>query len=160
MATLKGKYFIKKNKDDEWEDITTKFLGVKILSISDLRELGEAVNVYNEQWINSQREDFMVTTKDEDGNDVVVRKNLDLKMTFICGTRYGASSTQGMHDIFVDYMTKHGDFYIKTLYDEKEVRVVCLKGYKPTTKKLHRGFNDSYILGTIELHALDSPTSA
>lgn len=153
---LSEKYYVRRNTTDEWEDITEKFVGVKILKIDGFNELGDAVNVYNEQWQESQSEDFLITGSS--GN--IIRKNVDLSLTFICGTRYGAINTQQVHDTFIEYMTKLGDFFIKSKYTGKEVHVVCLKGYKPTTQKLHRGVSDSYIMGTVELHTLDMPQTS
>lgn len=154
---LENKYYVRKSANDEWEDLTSKFVGLKILSVDGMNETGDAINVYTEQFLDSQEEDFMVTSQDERGNDVIIRKNVDLQMTFICGTRYGAIDTQKCHDDFVDYITKQGDFYIKSKYTGKEVHVISLKGYKPTTQKLHRGVVGSYIMGTIELHTLSMP---
>lgn len=155
---LSNKYFVKRQESDSWQDVTTLFDGIKILSIKGFNEEGESVNVYSEQWVNSQTEDFLVTTKDENDNDVVIRKNVDLEMTFIAGSRYSANGnvdTQNVYDLFKDYICKHGDFYIKSSYSGKYAHVVCLKGLKPTTEKLHRG-NNSYIMATATLHTLDS----
>lgn len=160
VQRLDNKYYVKKTTSDEWEDLTTKFVGLNILKVDGMNELGEAVNVYSEQWVNSQSEDFAVTTQDGQGHDVVIRKNVDLQLTFICGTRYGALNTQQVHDAFIEYATKKGDFYIKSKYTGKEAHVVCLKSYKPTTQKLQRGANDSYIMGTVELHTLDIPQNS
>ena len=158
ITGLKNKYYVRKKSTDAWEDVTTKFDGVKVLSISGFNEKGEAVNIYSEQWINSPVEDIMVTTQIE-GQDVIIRKNVDLSLTFICGERYGASDTQAVHDAFVDYMCNNGDIYIKSAYTNKQAHVISLKAYKPTTEKLHRGSN-SYIMGTIELHNIEPPTQA
>ena len=62
---LSNKYFVRKNTTDNWEDITTKFNGVKVLSIDGFNERGEAHNVYHEQWVSETKEDFLVATKDE-----------------------------------------------------------------------------------------------
>lgn len=153
MATdLSNKYFIKRHSNDEWEDVTVKFAGVNILKVDGFNELGDAVNVYTEQWQESQTEDFAITG--ESGN--IIRKNVDLSLTFICGERYGAQDTKQCHDNFIDFITRHGDFYIKSRYMDAEAHVICLKSYKPTTQKLKRGGNDSYIIGTIDLHMLSS----
>ena len=157
---LENKYYVRKSTDDEWEDLTTKFQGVKVLKLDGMNEQGDAVNVYSEQWINSQAEDFLVTTQDGQGNDVIIRKNVELQLTFIAGTRYGALDTQAIHDAFIEYTTKQGDFYIKSKYTGKEAHVVCLKGYKPTIQKLQRGALNSFIMGTIELHTLDMPNTS
>lgn len=157
---LNNKYYVRKTTSAEWEDLATKFQGVKVLKLDGMNEQGDAVNVYSEQWINSQAEDFLVTTQDGQGNDVIIRKNVELQLTFIAGTRYGALDTQAIHDAFIEYTTKQGDFYIKSKYTGKEAHVVCLKGYKPTTQKLHRGVSDSYIMGTVELHTLDMPQTS
>lgn len=152
---LSEKYYVRRYANEEWEDVTEKFDGVKILKIDGFNELGDSVNVYNEQWVESQVEDFVVTGSS--GN--IIRKNIDLSMTFICGERYGATDTQESHDDFVEWITKHGDFYIKSNYTEKEAHVICLKSYKPTTTKLQRGEENSYIIGTIDLHTLDAPSN-
>lgn len=152
---LSEKYYVRRYASDEWEDVTEKFVGVKILKIGGFNEKGDAVNIYNEQWTESQSEDFIVTGSS--GN--IIRKNIDLSLTFICGERYGANDTQECHDDFVDWITKHGDFYIKSEYTNKEAHVICTKGYKPTTQKLQRGANNSYVIGTIDLHTLDAPSN-
>lgn len=153
---LSEKYYVRRYASDEWEDVTEKFVGVKILKIDGFNEKGDAVNIYNEQWMESQAEDFIVTGSS--GN--IIRKNIDLSLTFICGERYGANDTQECHADFVDWITKHGDFYIKSEYTNKEAHVICTKGYKPTTQKLQRGANNSYVIGTIDLHTLDIPTTS
>lgn len=155
-SDLTNKYFVKKNINKKWIDVTQGFIGVNILKISGMNEQGEAVNVYNEQWITSQKEDFLVTQTDKLGNDVVIRKNVDISVTFIVGKRYGSLDTQEVHDEFINFMCNQGDIYIKSAYTGKIVHVICLKGYKPTVEKLQRG-NNSFIMGTIEYHLLDSP---
>lgn len=152
-ASTKDKYYVRRTTSGEWEEISTKFQGCYILSLDGTNSVGDSTNIYSAQWIDNQQEDYFLAGSE------VIRKNVDLQLTFICGTRYGASDTQQVHDAFIDYVTKHGDFYIKTMYTNKVAHVVCLKGYKPTTQKLHRG-NDSYIMGTIELHTLDAPTTS
>ena len=149
---LKNKYFVRKSSSGAWEDITTKFAGVKVLSIDGFNELGDAQNVYTAQWIGSQTEDYHLS------GSIIIRSNVDLSVTFVVGERYGASDTQTVHDNFINYMCKQGDLYIRSAYTGKYAHVVCLKGYKPTTQRLHRGSN-SYILGTITLHTLSAPTS-
>lgn len=152
MNDLSGKYFVRKSASSAWEDVTTKFSGVKILSIDGFNEIGDAKNIYTAQWVDTQDEDYILA-----GNSVV-RANTDLSVTFIVGNRYGASNPQAVHDEFIDYMCNQGDLYIRSAYTGKYAHVVCLKGYKPTTQRLHRGA-DSYILGTITLHMLNAPTA-
>lgn len=156
--TLSNKYFVKKSPNAEWEDLTAKFAGLKILKVEGMNEIGDALNVYSEQWIDSQSEDFMVTKK-EQGSDVVIRKNVDILLTFIVSRRYTNKliNESLVYDAFVDYVT-NGDFYIKSVYTNKEAHVVCLKGFKPTSVKLNRGWS-SYIMATIELHTLDNPST-
>ena len=150
---LSNKYFVKRTAGGSWEDVTTKFAGIKILSIDGMNELGDAQNVYTAQWVNSQVEDYHLT------GGSVIRTNVDISVTFVAGQRYGAANTQSAHDAFVNYMCNQGDLYIKSTYTGKYAHVVCIKGYKPTTQKLHRGSN-SYILGTITLHTLDKPSNS
>jgi hypothetical protein len=136
------------------------FDGVAVLKLDGMLAKGEPVNVYTAQWIDSQQEDFMITTLDGSDNPVVVRKNVDLELTFIVRQKYaiGTIDVQTVHDNFVDYITG-SDVWLKSSYvGNKYVHCVCLKEYKPTTVKLGRGDN-SYIMGTITLHCLDAPTS-
>lgn len=151
---LSGKYFVRTTPNGTWEDVTIKFAGIKILTLNGFNEVGDSVNVYNEQWINSEQEDFLISNEDDQGNAKIVRKNVDLSLTFICGERYGALDTQTTYDAFVDYIAKHGDFYIKSIYVNKIAHVICLNGFKPTVEKLHRG-DKSYIMATAALHVLE-----
>lgn len=156
---LSNKYFVRKSTTDAWEDITTKFAGCKILKMDGFNELGDAVNVYNEQWVGSQTEDFLVTTQDGQGNNVIVRKNVDIQMTLIISRRYSPNiDEQTVFDSVADYFCGHGDLYIKSAYVNKQAHVICLKAVKPTAQDLHRG-NRSYILATVELHTLEKPTT-
>ena len=154
-----NKYFVSTN-GTSWEDVTTKWDGMNVLSLTDMNSKGEAVNIYNEQWINSQQEDIMVTTKDSHQNDVVIRKNIDINLTFIVGRRYASTTIdeQVVYDDVVNYMCNKGFFYVKSLYTRKYAKVACLKSFNPTTTKLNRG-DRSYILATIPLHVLDVITS-
>ena len=148
---LTNKYFVSRD-GIAWEDITTKYDGVKVLSISGMNEKGEAVNVFTQQWVGSQEEDYQLV------GDKVIRANVDLEMTFVCGTRYASNAnvdTQAVYDAFASYVCDYGDFYVKSSYNNKYAHVVCLKGVKITTQKLHRG-TDSYIMATATLHCLDS----
>ena len=158
---LKNVYYIRKSESDNWEDITTKFAGCKVLAIDGFNERGEAVNIYNEQWIDSQQEDFLVAKTDALGNPVVVRKNVDLELTFIVSRRYTDSNIdeQAVYDSLVSFICDNGDFYIKSAYVNKQAHVVCVKSFKPTTQKLQRG-EKSYILATVSLHCLDNPDTA
>lgn len=152
---LANKYFVSTN-GTTWEDVTTKWNGVKILAIDGFNEKGDAINIYSEQWQTSQNEDFMVTS----ANGSVVRKNVDLTVTFIVSRRYASSviDEQSVYDSVVSYMCDNGYFYIKSAYTNKSAKVSCLKGFKPTAQKLQRG-TASYILTTVTLHTLDVPSS-
>ena len=156
MNASRGRYYIKRTSDETYIDITSAFDGISILSLSGFGAIGDSVNVFTQQWIDSQQEDFMVTKKVQ-GSDVLIRKNIDITLTFIVGRRYANKliNESLVYDDFVDYVTS-GDFYIKSSYANKEAHVVCLKGFKPTTVKLDRGWG-SFILATIELHLLDEP---
>lgn len=159
---LTGKYFVRRSENSSWEDLTTKFNGIKVLSVDGFNEVGDAVNVYTEQWVNNQSEDFLVTTQDGQQNDVIIRKNVDLDMTLIISRRYQSGTPaideQTVYDNIVNYING-GAFYIKSAYVNKQVKVICTKSFKPTTQKLQRGLK-SYILVTIPLHTLDKPTAA
>lgn len=152
---LSNRYFVRRTTNDAWQDVTTLFDGVKILSLKGFNEVGDAQNIYTAQWVNSQTEDYMLVDTE------VVRSNIDLTMTFIVGTRFSASQdvdTQATYDAFKAYICDHGDFWIKSAYTNKYAHVVCLKGVQTTTERLHRG-QESYILASATLHTLSNPTA-
>jgi hypothetical protein len=166
MNELRDKYFVRKSASDAWEDITTKFDGVKVLSITDFNTKGKTLNVMTQQWLvidagtdekDYQNEDYAVGTEDGQGNPVVLRENIDISITFIVGNKYATTAIDvvQVHDAFVNYLTD-GALYIKSKYTNKEVKCVCLDEYKPTTEKLQRG-NVSWMIGTIKLHTLAKP---
>ena len=159
-----NKYFVRKDTSEQWKDVSTEWKGCHILKIDGFDGRGKPLNIYTEQWINSQTEDCLVTLQETISNitrDVVIRANVDLQVTFIVSKKYTNAliDVRQQHDAFVDYMTS-GVLYIKSKYTEKEVKAVCLSEYKPTTEKLQRGVNNSYIIGTITLHTLEIPTQS
>lgn len=159
MNYSKNRFFVKNTQSGTFQDITTLFNGVAVLKLDGMLAKGEPVNVYTAQWVGSQEEDFMITTLDNSDNPVVIRKNVDLELTFIVRQKYatGTIDVQTVHDNFVDYITG-SDVWLKSSYvGNKYVHCVCLKEYKPTIVKLGRGDN-SYIMGTITLHCLDAPS--
>lgn len=158
MNNSSNRYFVKNTSDGVFTDITTLFDGVAVLKVDGMLAKGKPVNIYTAQWIDSQEEDFLITTLDEHDNPVVIRENVDLEMTFIVRQKYATRTinVQSVHDDFVDYMTG-SDVWIKSSYlGNKYVHCVCLKEYKPTTIMLERGAN-SYIMGTLTLHTLEAP---
>ena len=156
---LTGKYFVRKSTSAAWEDVTTKWAGVKILSIDGLNEQGEAINVFKQQWMDGT-EDIVVTEQDGNGNDIIRRANVDLKLTFIVSRRYAqtAINEKVVYDSIINYMCKTGAFCIKSVYTGTQANVISLKPVKPTAQKLNRG-NNSFILTTIELHCKSEPTT-
>ena len=160
MNYSKNRFFVKNTQNGSFQDITTMFDGVAVLKLDGMLAKGEPINVFTQQWLSNQNEDFLITTLDDNDNPVVIRKNVDLELTFIVRQKYatGTIDVQTVHDNFVDYITG-SDVWLKSSYvGNKYVHCVCLKEYKPTTVKLGRG-NNSYIMGTITLHCLDAPTS-
>lgn len=156
MNTSKGKYYVSKG-DAQAQDITTMFDGVAILKIDGLLKRGKTVNVYHEQWIDSQEEDYIVGNVDENDNDVIIRENQDLEITFIVSQRYatGTINVLQKHDAFIDYMT-NGKVVVQSEYlGGRHVVATCLDEYAPTSIELNRG-TDSYIMGTIKMHMLDA----
>lgn len=154
-------YFTKNLESAAWEDITSKFDGVRILKMDGFLAKGKPINIFTQQWLSNQKEDFLITTKDSNNNPVVIRENVDIDITFIVRKKYATTQTgfdvRAVHDSFISFLTD-SDVWIKSAYlGNKYVHCVCLKEYKPTTVKLGRGDN-SYIIGTITLHALDAPT--
>ena len=65
---------------------------------------------------------------------------------------------QQVYDSIISTLCETGDLYLRSYYVNKIVHVVCLKSFKPTAVKLHRGRN-SYILATIPFHVLEPPTT-
>jgi hypothetical protein len=164
MNDSANRYYVKNAIDGTFQDITTQFNGVAILKVDNMMSLGKAVNVYTAQWVNSQEEDFLITTLDENENPVIIRENTDIEVTFVVRQKYATGSTaidvQNVHDTFVAYMTG-SDIWLKSSYmGNKFVHCVCLKEYKPTTIKLQRGSAASYAMGTITLHTLEAPQSS
>lgn len=159
--TSQGRYYIKKSASASFADITTQFSGVAILKVDGLLAKGEPVNIYNTQWVNEQEEDFVIPLIGDSETPVVIRKNVDIEITFIVKNEYRTGQTTidvlSVHDAFVNYMT-NSDVWVKSSYSgNKAVHCVCLSDYAPTTVKLGRG-EKSYIMGTIKLHCLDAPT--
>lgn len=159
----KNKYFVKNTQNGSFTDVTTLYDGVAVLKVTGMLEKGKPVNIYTAQWTDSQTEDFLITTLDGNNNPVVIRENVDIDITFVVRKKYATTQTgfnvQTVHDNFVSYMT-NTDIWIKSAYlGNKYVHCVCLKEYKPTTVELMRG-DESYIIGTITLHALESPALA
>jgi len=163
MDNLVGKYFVKFTQNGDFIDITSASLadGVRILAINGFFEQGEPVNVYTAQWVDSQTEDMMIAKRDNSNNPVVVRKNVDIEITFIVKKKYASNQSNfnvaARHDYFIELMTS-SELWIKSLYANKIAHCICLKEYKPTTVKLQRG-DDSFIMGTLTLHLLDKATN-
>ena len=156
MATndLKQAYYIKNTSNGSFVDVATAFAGVRILSVTGVAAKGKAVNVYNAQWMDSETEDFMITTN----NGTIIRENVDIEVTFIVHQRYTNNTidVKTRHDQFVNYMT-NTDVWIKTSYQNNVVaHCVALDAYEPTTMKLKRDNNTNYALGTIKLHCIET----
>lgn len=161
---LIGKYAYRKGTTGSWTNFDT-IAGVRVLAIDGINERGETVNVYTAQWIDSDVEDYICTKQETASggvvHDVIIRKNIDINLTLIVSRRYTAGENideQSVYDDIISTLCETGDLYIKSLYTNKEMHVVCLKSFKPTAVKLHRG-RDSYILATIPLHTLEPPTN-
>lgn len=155
-ASTLGKYKIKNTSAGSWGNPPA---GVHILAINGFDSKGKTVNVFTQQWINSQTEDFLITTLDSNNNPVVIRENVDITVVFIVGQRYTNTTidVQAQYDSFVDYMT-NSDVWIASSYVDKQVHCMCLDKLEPKTVKLKRGGN-SYILGEITLHTLEKPSA-
>ena len=155
MNASRNKYFVKNTSNGSYSDITTLFDGVAILKVDGMNEKGEPINIYTAQWINSQTEDFLITTINNQNQRVVIRKNTDIEITFAVNRKYAITSIDELtvHDNFINYMTS-SDVWIKSEYmNNKAVHCICLSSYKPTAMKLNRG-NNSFITGTLKLHCI------
>lgn len=160
MADIANEYLVKRG-NQEFATIASLFPGVRILKIDGYTALGEVKNIYTASWVNSQREDYMVTSQQTIGGidyDVVFRANVDLEITFAVSDKYDQTAEEfdvrQRHDAFVAYMTD-GALLLKSQYVERTLECVCLKPYKPTTEKLKRTRGTNYMIGTITLHTLD-----
>ena len=156
---ITGKYYAKNTASGSFSDVTTLYAGVNVLSIDGFDSRGKSLNIYNVQWIDSQEEDFLVTTVDANNNPVIVRENVDITVTFAVSRRYANSTIdeQTVYDNFVNYLTG-SDVWLASKYVGKQVHCVALEGVTPQKVKLKRG-NNSYILGEVKLHTLSKPTS-
>lgn len=156
-TSLKEKYYVRKEGAD-LVDVTELFDGLRILKVDGFLSQGKPVNIYNAQWINSQKEDIIIP--EIDGEKKVIKENPDIEITFIVGTRYSQQEdfdAMLVHDAFIRYMTG-GDLWISSEYvSGKMVHCVCLDEYKPTTVKLQR--KESWVMGTLKLHTLDVVTN-
>ena len=155
-------YQVKNAQSGSFVNIETMFNGLRILKMDGFLAKGKPVNIYTAQWIDSQEEDFLITTINETTNNpVVIRENTDIEITFIIRKKYATNPSvsfdvQSVHDAFISYMTDT-DVWIKSSYvNNKYVHCVCLKEYKPTTQKMKRG-DKSWIMGTITMHCLNAP---
>lgn len=155
-------YKIKNTESGTFVDIETMFNGLRVLKMDGFLAKGKPVNIYTAQWIDSQEEDFLITTISETTNNpVVIRENTDIEITFIIRKKYATNPSvsfdvQSVHDNFISYMTD-SDVWIQSSYvNNKYVHCVCLKEYKPTTQKMKRG-DKSWIMGTITMHCLNAP---
>lgn len=158
MNDSSNRYYVKNTENGTFQDITTMFNGVAVLKLEGMLAKGKPINIYTEQWFDSQTEDFMITTLDDNDNPVVIRENVDIELTFIVRRKYATSTIDVLatHDAFVEYMT-NSDIWLKSSYvGNKYVHCVCMNEYKPTTVNLERG-EKSYIMGTITFHTLESP---
>lgn len=154
---LRGVYYIKNTENGNFQDITTLFDGVRVLEVKGVAEKGKAVNVYHEQWIDSDKEDFLITSN----NGIIVRENVDIEVTFLVHQRYASDNidVKTQHDLFVKYLTDK-DVWIRTGYQNNAIaHCVCLDTYEPTTMKLQRNESANYALGTIKLHCLENITT-
>lgn len=84
QQTTAGKYFVKDRLEGGYFDIANMFEGVNVLKVDGMASRGKAVNVYNEQWVNSEREDFMIAGT----NGKIIRAHQDITITFIVGRKY------------------------------------------------------------------------
>lgn len=166
--SLNGKYFFSLTGElGSWNDFADFFTGLKILKVSGFNDIGDAVNIFTQQWTDSQTEDVMITTKKRVQQqrfvDWVIRENVDLTVSFIVSERYNPyydatdpnTQTQHLYSTFANtFNHRFGIFYIYSAYAKAYAKVALLKGIKITTEKLNRGKN-SYILGTMTLHIVD-----
>ena len=151
---LRQSYYVKNTSTGIFQDVATKFQGVRVLSVTGVAAKGKAVNVYHEQWMDSETEDFMITTN----NGTIIRENVDIEVTFLVHNKYATNTidVKTQHDAFVNYMT-NSDVWIRTSYQNNVIaHCVCLDGYEPTTMKLKRDENANYALGTIKLHCIET----
>ncbi len=158
---LTNTYFVKNTENGNWQDVTTLVEGVRVLSITGFFERGKPVNIYTAQWVTepSGKEDFMITTLDENQNPVVIHENVDIEITFMVHQKFANNNINVaiQHDAFVNYLTS-GKVWVKSSYTDKQVPCVCLEKYEPTTIKLKRNTSSNYMLGTVKLHTLEKPT--
>lgn len=149
-------YYVKNSEDGTYANVATTFSGVRILAINGMTAIGEAINVYNEQWVDGT-EDFLIAAQD----GKIARKNIDVELVFICANHYVTEQeTQDLQllcDTFTNYMTQT-DVWIRSEYTGKDIHAYCNSGMDVNTIRLKRG-HDSYIVGKIKMHTLAPPTN-
>ena len=159
MDGLKNKYFVKNIANGTFTDVNTLVDGVRILQIEGMASKGKAINVYNQQWMDGS-EDFLITMMDDSETPVIIRENMDIKVTFLVKQKYATNTIDVLtqHNTFVNYMT-NTDIWLKSAYMNNIVaHCVWLDNYEPTLLKLNRG-DESFAMGTITFHCLDTPKS-
>lgn len=149
-------YLLKNRADGTYTDAETMFDGIRILKVDGLTTIGEAINVYEEQWMDGTT-DFVIA----DTQGKIKRKNTDMEIVFIAGDRYLSNNDnnrdpQQAYDAFVEYMTQ-SDVWVKSLYVGKEVHCYCNGGVTPNTARLKRPDGNSYILASITMRTLETP---
>lgn len=148
------KAYLAKKGEQSYMPLSTRFDGLRILSVKGMDEQGKPVNVYTAQWVNTQEEDYAIGS----ASNTIITENVNLEVSFIVSDKYATNriDVRQVHDAFVQYITK-GDLWLKSQYEEKEVHCTCLEEYKPTLARLKRARGNNFIMGTIKLHALDLP---
>lgn len=156
---LKGVYYAKNTQEGNFTDITTLVDGVRILKIEGFNEQGQAKNVYTASWTYQENEDFAIVMPDSETPQKIIRECTDINITFIIKQKYATNNidVQTQHQTFIEYFTST-DVWIKSAYaNNKIAHCICIKEYKPTIEKYHRG-NNSYAMGTITLHNIEKIT--
>ena len=127
MDGLKNKYFVKNIANGTFTDVTTLVDGVRILQIEGMAAKGKAINVYNQQWMDGS-EDFLITMMDDSETPVIIRENMDIKVTFLVKQKYATNTIDVLtqHNTFVNYMT-NTDVWLKSAYMNNMV-AHCLSG--------------------------------
>ena len=158
MATtdLTGVYYVKNTQNGNFSDITTLVNGARILKIDGFNAKKKKKNVYTVSWEYEDNEDFAIVMQNSTDVIKIIRECVDIDITFIVKQKYATSTidVQTQHNAFVDYFTTT-DVWVKSGYAGNQIaHCVCLKDYKPTVEKYHRGV-DSYAMGTISLHCIE-----
>ena len=147
MSRITGKYFFKTKETDNWTDFVAYNPYFDILSVKGLDSLGAPMNIFTQQWVNSDSMDVYVP-------DTVHRETNAVEINFIVWNKYSpnatASTISSNHDMIIKQFVGL-TWWFKSLYSFRSCQLICQDVYEPTLVHLRPNGELSYITGTLKL---------